>query len=151
MPDPELGVTFNHAGAFSTSHRQPLARVTVNLNEPPTTGMATDSRLSFTMQVVAGGGSIFGGSWVTAIASPPILTEPDRAAEPSFALTPNLLAPDPVTEPVGMPIHGMSVPVTDHLQSADAETENETSCAAAVSLTLRGSTEAGQGAGGGAS
>ncbi len=120
----------------------------MNLNDPPIAGTDNDSGVSFTMHDV--GGSIFGGSCVTAMASPPILTEPDRAADVSFALTPNLLVPDPATEPVGMPIHGASVPVTDHLQSADADTEKTTSCAAAVSLTLLGSTEAGQGAGGSA-
>src|SRR5882762_1658631 len=49
---------------------------------------------------------------------------------------------------MGTPIHAASVP-TDHLQSADAEIEKSTSCAAAVSLTLRGSTVVGQGGGGG--
>jgi len=63
-------------------------------------------------------------------------------------LTANVLLPDPAKEPVGTPIHAASVQ-TDQLQSADAEIEMATSCAAAVSLTLRGSTVVGQGAGGG--
>ena len=151
VPAPEVGVTCNHVGAFSTTHRQPFWRVTVNRNEPPIAGIDTDSRLSCAMHVVGSGGSILGGSCVTAITNPPILTEPDRTVEPSFALTPNRLEPDPVTEPVGMPIHVTSVPVTDHLQSALAETEKATSCAAAVSLTARGSTAEGQGGEGGAS
>src|SRR5262245_29413349 len=95
VPAPEVGVTCNHVGAFSTSHRQPFASVTVNLNEPPITGIDTDSRLSFTRQVVAG------GSCMTAMTSPPILTEPDLAVEPSFGLTANVLLPDPAKEPVG--------------------------------------------------
>jgi len=147
-PAPDLSFNATHSGAFSTAHEHPAVVLTLNTDEPPSKGNDADVGLSESTQRVTGGGAA--ASCVTAIDSPPILREPDRAVEPSFALTPKLLVPDPAKEPVGMPIHGTSVPPTDHLQSADAEIVKATSCAAAVSLTLRGSTEVGQGAGAGA-
>jgi hypothetical protein len=137
--------TRTHSGTLSTVHAHPESTITLNADEAiPPIGTFIDVGLSDSEHR----GAVAGGSCVTAIDNPPILTEPDRGEEPSFALTPNVLLPDPATEPVGTPIHATSVP-TDHLHSAAAVIEKATSCAAAVNLTLDGASEAGQGTGAG--
>jgi hypothetical protein len=76
------------------------------------------------------------------------LTEPERDT-PLFATTTNVPVVDPAPERVSSAIQDVPVE-TDHLQSEDAVTEKVTVAPVALTLTLPGVSDVGQGAGGGA-
>ena len=85
---------------------------------------------------------------MTAIDSPPTLTEPERD-DPLFAVTTNVPFVVPLPERVSSVIQDVPVE-TDHLQSADAVTEKVTVAPVALTFTLPGVTDVGHGGGGGA-
>lgn len=140
-PVPDLSRNATHAGARSTAHGHPVATLTLNTNEPPSAGNDADVGLSVIAHFVS-----TAASWETEMVSLLTFTPPDLAA-PSFVFTTNAPRVDPAPEPVSIAIHGVPVE-TDHLQSAEADTEKITVSPAAFTRTLPGPTDSGHGAGG---